>query len=115
MKNRWLIFLIALWIICSNVMCFAQVMNDECEQRLTISGTTIICRSIVEKDNANLSLIMKLYQDGRVVKNWYDSGQDRVSLSETYSGRSGSTYKLSVTYTVDGTRYNMPTITKVCP
>ncbi len=74
---------------------------------LIIQGTTAICTVIVcpEKAADSISVVMKLYQQGELIKTWTGSGTGYLYMEREAQVERGCDYQLSVKATINGTAY----------
>lgn len=81
---------------------------------LTFTGTTANCYITLSEAGKEFDVTMKLMENGVTVKTWSDSGLGRVYMSKTATVKKGSTYKLLVTYSIDGETQPSAWVTKKC-
>lgn len=84
---------------------------------LDFNGTTATCSVSFKADNATdkVSATLTLYQGNTYVDSWSDSGTWRVSISESCKVESGKTYRLVLTYTINGAAQPAKAVTGTCP
>lgn len=84
---------------------------------LKFDGTTAVCsvnyRAANSKDQVKVTLT--LYQGNTYVDSWSDSGTYRVSLSGECAVKSGKSYKLVMTHSVNGITKPAVTVSNTCP
>ena len=84
--------------------------------RLSFSGQTAYCSAtITSNPTDSISATLTLYQGSNYVDSWTDSGQGRLILSGQTSVRSGRSYTLKVSYTINGTAQAPSSTTSTCP
>ena len=87
------------------------------EPVLDFNGTTATCSVSFKADNATdkVSVTLTLYQGNTYVDSWSDSGTWRVSISESCKVESGKTYRLVLTYSINGAAQPAKAVTGTCP
>lgn len=71
---------------------------------LDFDGTTAICSVSFKADSVNdkVAATLTLYQGSTYVDSWSDSGTWRVSISENCEVESGKSYRLVLSYSING-------------
>ena len=84
---------------------------------LSFSGTTANYSTVVRGNNTSdsISVTMKLWKGGSVIKTWSSSGSGKVSMSKTAAVKRGQTYKLTVNATINGVAQPQQSVTRTCP
>lgn len=84
---------------------------------LSFDGTTARCSVTFTGDDSTdeAYLSLTLYQGNTFVNSWSASGTDRVRISETCRVESGKTYRLVLTWFVNGKTKPSLSTTKTCP
>lgn len=85
--------------------------------RLTFNGTTAFCsvNCTGDKDSDQIEATLTLYQGTTYVDSWSGSGTGRVSVSGSCGVTSGKTYKLVLTYSINGISKPSVSTTGSCP
>lgn len=85
---------------------------------LTFNGTTVHCLAFCSgaKNSDNVDATLTLYQNGRKLTSWSDSGKGSLTIIGDYAAAvSGKEYTLTLTYAIDGTKKPSVSVTAVCP
>ena len=85
---------------------------------LTFNGTTAHCLAFCSgaKNSDNVDATLTLYQNGRKLTSWSDSGKGSLTIIGDYAAAvSGKEYTLTLTYAIDGTKKPSVSVTAVCP
>ena len=84
---------------------------------LSFNGTTAICSAICKGDQTSdeIEATMTLYQGSTYVDSWSGSGTWKVTLSGQHRVTSGKTYRLEVSYTINGVEKPAVSTTNTCP
>ena len=87
------------------------------EPALDFNGTTAFCSAVCRADGTTdkVSATLTLYQGNTYVDSWEDSGTGRVSISESCKGERGKSYRLVLTYSINGTTKPAEATTGTCP
>ena len=87
------------------------------EPVLDFNGTTATCSVSFKADSATdkVAATLTLYQGNTYVDSWSDSGTWRVSISESCKVESGKTYRLVLTYSINGAAQPAKAVTGTCP
>lgn len=83
---------------------------------LSFQGTTAMCAANVQADKTTdrISVTMKLWNNGTVVKTWTKSGNYVVRVSESAAVVKGQSYKLTMDSTINGVKQATKSVTKTC-
>ena len=81
---------------------------------LTFSGSTAICKVMVQDSNKEISTTMQLWRGNTLVATWSGSGTSYVYLSKTKAVTSGTTYTLKAFGTINGIPFTLAPVTKTC-
>ena len=114
MRETLSVILVLIIVLGSFSMAFAAT-TVFVNKSLTFSSGNADCLISLEDFGSNISVSMKLYEDGSLVELWADSGTDSVTISDSYPAVSGSSYKLTFDCYVNGRRVSVTSITKICP
>ena len=73
---------------------------------LSFQGTTATCTASVQADNTtdSVSVTMRLWNNGRVIGTWANSGTYVVRLSKSAPVVKGQSYKLTIDSTINGVK-----------
>lgn len=83
---------------------------------LFFNGTTARCSVICSGTSSDtIEATLTLYQGTSYVDSWSKSGRGRVSLSGESEAKSGTSYKLVLTYSINGESQSSISTTKTCP
>lgn len=84
---------------------------------LSFNGTTAVCSATCRGDRTSdeLGATMTLYQGSTYVDSWTASGTGRIFLSGEHRVTSGKTYRLEVSYTINGVEKPSASMTNTCP
>lgn len=87
------------------------------EHVLDFNGTTATCSVSFKADSAtdNVAATLTLYQSNTYVDSWTDSGTGRVFISESCKVESGKSYRLVLTYSINGAAQPAKAVTGTCP
>lgn len=85
--------------------------------KLLFQGTTAICSVICQGDLATDSIdaTLTLYQGSTCIDSWSKSGTRKVTLYGECKVQSGKTYRLEMTYSINGVEKPVVSITDTCP
>lgn len=83
---------------------------------LTFSGTTATCAVRIRADNSTdaISVTMKLWKGNSCLQTWSARGTGTVTMSKTAAVTRGSTYKMTVDYTINGVKQTQKSVTNTC-
>ena len=109
--------LIAMTLLISSVTAYAAEPRIlAANPNLSFDGTTaecsVSCRG--EKTTDKITATLTLYQGNTIVDSWSASGTFRVALSEKCSVKRGSSYKLTLTWSVNGVQQSTTSVTGRC-
>ena len=84
---------------------------------LDFNGTTAVCSAVCRADSTTdkVAATLTLYQGNTYVASWDDSGTGRVSISESCKVERGKSYRLVLTYSINGTTKPAEATTGTCP
>jgi hypothetical protein len=116
MKRRFFLFVILLVLMLSftaHAASMAYVANPS----LSFSGTTAYCAVVCRGDKTtdSISATLTLYQGNTQIDSWSNSGTFRVPVSGNCSVVSGVTYRLELTWTVNGVSQPDVSVINTCP
>lgn len=83
---------------------------------LVFSGTTAQCSALCSggKSSDTVEATLTLYQGTTYIDSWSDSGKDSLSFSGSCKVERGKTYKLVLTYSINGVEKPSVTVTNTC-
>ena len=109
------------WIIMLVSTLFVQAMAIEpyavsYQPSLEFDGTTAVCSAGCMGDSMkdDLHATLTLYQGRNYIDSWSDSGKDSLSFSGSCKVERGKTYKLVLSYSVNGVEKPSVTVTNNC-
>lgn len=116
--KKIVLLLISLTLLITSVTAYAaepRIMNASPD--LSFVGTTAECTAYCRGDKATdkITATLTLYQGNTVVDSWSASGTFRVTISEKYSAKKGNSYKLTLSWSVNGVRQPTTSVTGRCP
>ena len=87
------------------------------EPVLDFNGTTASCSVSFRADNTKdkVTATLTLYQGNTYVDSWTDSGTGRVFISESCEVESGKSYRLVLTYSINGVAKPTKAVSGTCP
>lgn len=94
-----------------------EARTPQADLKLSFGGTTATCSASCKSDNVKdeVAATLTLYQGNTYVASWDDSGTGRVSILESYEVESGKSYRLVLTYTINGAAQPAKAVTGTCP
>lgn len=117
MKKRFLPLVMLLLLTLSVTAHAAQPYILTANPDLSFYGTTaecsVSCRGETTTDKIEATLT--LYQGNTVVDSWSTSGTFRATISEECTVKRGTTYKLVLTWSVNGVPQSTNSVTGRCP
>ena len=116
MKRRFFLFVILLVLMLSftaHAASMAYVANPS----LSFSGTTAYCAVVCRGDKTTdtISATLTLYQGNTQIDSWSNSGTFRVPVSGNCSVVSGVTYRLKLSWSVNGVSQPDVEVYDTCP
>ena len=83
---------------------------------LTFDGTIAICSVDCKSGNSKdkLSVTLTLWQGNTQINSWSDSGTGRVIMSEQCTVKKGQSYKLTLSYSVNGQAQSSVSVSARC-
>ena len=116
MKRRF--FLIsALLLFVLSLTAHAASTAYDANPSLSFSGTTAYCSVICRGDKTtdSISATLTLYQGSTEIDSWSNSGTFHVPVSGNCSVVSGVTYRLKLSWSVNGVSQPDIEVTNICP
>ena len=85
--------------------------------RLTFNGTTAHCVVVCngDKNTDEVKATLTLYQGSTYVDSWSASGKGKAYISEDCAVKSGKSYVLKLTYSINGVSEPSASVTATCP
>lgn len=119
MRKRLFSVLVPVLLVCVFSAQVAQAATQRAYVRpsLSFSGTTATC-SIICRGNStsdDLDVTLTLYQGNSYVDSWSGSGKGSVVLSKECQVERGKTYRLEVTFFINGVEKPSESVTNTCP
>lgn len=119
MRKRILAVLMPVLLVClltAQAVCAAD-LRASVSPSLTFDGTTAVCTVTCRGNSTSdqLEATLTLYQGSTYVDSWSGSGKGRLSISGECAARSGKTYQLELTYSINGVEKPSVSVTKTCP
>lgn len=107
------------------LVCIIFVQAVQAVEQRAVSGapklffqeTTAICSAVCQGDSAtdNIEATLTLYQGSTYIDSWSKSGTRKVTLYGECKVQSGKTYRLEMTYSINGVEKPVVSITDTCP
>lgn len=118
MKKR-VIVLITLLVLVLTTMS-AQAVEPRAisnKPNLSFSSTTAHCSAVCTGAGSSdkVEATLTLYQGTTYVDSWSDSGKGSVSISGECTVKSGKSYRLTLTYSINGVSKPSASTTATCP
>lgn len=117
MKKRTISLAILVMLVLSISAQAFQPYASSTKPTLVFEGMTAMCSATCKGDDPSddVEATLTLYQGSTVVDSWSASGKYRVNVSGDCAVKSGKTYTLTVSYSVNGV--DMPGVStkKTCP
>ena len=112
-----------LFAVAAVIMLMLTVSAQAVEPRavgvpvLTFDGTTAECSTTCIGDSTTdkVKATLTLYQGSTVVDSWSNSGTYRVRVSGSCSVKSGKSYDLVLTWSINGVKQPTYEVTNICP
>ena len=84
---------------------------------LSFQGKSAVCTAICKGESASdqIEATLTLYQGTAYVGSWRKSGKRMVSFSEECAVTSGKSYRLVLTYSINGVAQSSKSMAKTCP
>lgn len=120
MKKRIFSGLLPLLLLCvmaAQTAHAAELRAAPARAVLTFDGTTAICSATCygNQTSDDLDVTLTLYQGSTYIDSWSGSGKWRVILTGKCEVKSGKTYRLELTYSINGEEMPTTSTTKTCP
>ena len=117
MTKRALSMALVFMMILSLSVQATQTRAIRATPQITFSGTTATCMADCKSSDTNdkIAATLTLYQGNTYVTSWSDSGNGRVLISKTRTVSSGQSYRLVLTYSVNGVSQPSVSVTNTCP
>ena len=83
---------------------------------LVFNGTTAQCSALCNGGSSSdtVEATLTLYQGTTYIDSWSDSGKDSLSFSGSCKVERGKTYKLVLSYSINGVEKPSVTVTNTC-
>lgn len=116
MKRRFFLFAILLLFVLG-LTAHAASMAYDANPSLSFSGTTahctVVCRG--DKTTDSISATLTLYQGNTEIASWSNFGTFRVPVSGNCNVTSGLTYRLKLSWSVNGVSLPDVEVSNTCP
>lgn len=95
----------------------AELRAVPAQATLTFDGTTAVCSATCygNQTSDDLDVTLTLYQGSTYIDSWSGSGKWRVILSGECEVKPGKTYRLALTYSINGEEMPEVSATNTCP
>ncbi|MFV0241048.1 MAG: hypothetical protein ACK5H4_13535 [Lacrimispora sphenoides] len=95
----------------------AEIQAIRSRPSISFSGTTATCSVDCKSGNSKdeISATLTLWRGNTLVDSWSDSGMGRVIISEQCAVKKGQSYKLTLSYSVNGQAQSSVSVTGKCP
>lgn len=119
MKRKFTSILAPLLLVCilfAQTAQAAEVRAAEGLPELSFNGTTAVCTAFCKGGTTKdtISATLTLYQGTTRIDSWSASGTGRVSFNEECKVEYGKTYRLELSYSINGTTQPSVSATKTC-
>lgn len=116
MKKRFFLFVTMLFFALT-LTAHASYMANLSDLILSFSGTTAYCSVVCNGDNGtdSISATLTLYQGSTQIDSWSDSGSFSVPVSGSCNVTSGLTYRLKLSWSVNGVSQPDVEVSNTCP
>lgn len=120
MRKRIVSALVPLLLVCILSAQVAQAVEPRAAGGtldLSFQGKKAICTAICQGNSAKDSVkaTLTLYQGNTYMDSWSNSGIGNVSVYGEYPVESGKTYRLELSYSVNGVAKQGTSVTNRCP
>jgi len=114
-KRRFFLFATLLFLMVS-ITAHAASTAYYANPSLSFSGTTAYCSVVCRGDNTSdtISATLTLYQGNTEIDSWSNSGTVRVLVSGSCNVTSGVTYRLKLSWSVNGVSQPDVEVTNTC-
>jgi len=115
-KRRFFLFATLLFLVLG-ITAHAASMAYDANPSLSFSGTTAYCSVICRGDKTtdSISAALTLYQGSTEIDSWSNSGSFCVPVFGSCGVVSGVTYRLKLTWSVNGVSQPDVEVTNTCP
>ena len=120
MKKRIFSGFLPLLLVCVMAAQTARAAEPralEGSVNLAFDGTTAVCSATCygKQPSDKLEVTLTLYQGSTYIDSWSGSGKWRVALSGECEVKPGKTYRLELTYSINGEEMPATSTTNTCP
>lgn len=117
MKKRMLTFFALTICILTVGIQAVELRGITAKPRISFNGTTAICTAACYGEHSDdvIDATLTLYQGSTYVDSWSNSGVDSVSVRGESVVKSGKSYTLKLTYSVNGVSQPSVSATATCP
>ena len=117
MKRRVLTLVTLVILVLTIGAQAAEPWSASGKPRLTFDGTTAYCSATCrgESSRDSVKATIALYKGSALLDSWSDSGTGSVTVSGQYGVKSGESYTLKLTYSVNGVSKQSVSTSATCP
>lgn len=117
MKRRILAFAALIICVLTIGVQAAELRGIAGKPRISFNNTTAVCTAVCYGDNSDdvVNATLTLYQGSTYVDSWSNSGIDSVSVYGESKVKSGKSYTLKLTYSINGVSKPSVSTTAACP
>lgn len=118
MKKRWfalgMLFALLFTTIGVQAIEYRAISN---KPNLSFDGTTACCSVVCTGASSSdtVAATLTLYQGSTYVDSWSGSGKGSVAIYGESKAESGSSYTLTLNFSVNGIKKSSTSVTKKCP
>ena len=117
MKKRiFTFFVLTICVLTIGVQAM-ELRGITAKPRISFNGTTAICTAACYGDHSDdvINATLTLYQGSTYVDSWSSSGVESVSVRGASKVKSGKSYTLTLTYSINGVAQPSVSPTATCP
>lgn len=115
MKKRILPLVLLFVFVLANTAQAVEPRATNAAPYLTFNGTTANCVALCSSNGDDIDVTMTLYQGTTYVASWSATGTSQVYLSKTCTVNSNTSYKLVLSYSINGQAQPSITIYNTSP
>lgn len=120
MRKRIMAAITTLLLICIMLMQVVQAAEPRVAGTyvdLSFDGNIAICSALCRGSSASdkIEATLTLYQGNTFVDSWSESGNYSVAVSGEHKVTSGKSYRLELTYSINGVEKPTVSTTSTCP
>lgn len=109
--------LLLVYVMAAQTAQAAELRVTNTHVELSFDGTTAVCFATCKGNQPSdeLEATLTLYQGSTYIDSWSGSGKWKVTLSGEYEAKPGKTYRLELTYSINGEEMPAVSATNTCP